>query len=147
MSNKLEINKRQGQIIDCACRECRRTTKHEIVVEATLSGSTGPGGFEINWASEHQVVKCLGCETLSFRRADGNDHDSYVQIGDDEWEYQPHESLYPSPHDGRQPVSDVDMLPEKIQRIYVETLGALNNSQEVLCGIGVRAIIETVCKD
>lgn len=147
MTNELTINKRQEQKVECACRECHRTTKHEIVTEATLSGASGHHDFEIYWATEYQVVRCLGCETLSFRRTNSNSEDGYIQIGPDEWEENIHEELFPSPHEGRQPVSDVDLLPDKIQRIYEETLGALNNQQEVLCGIGVRAIIETVCKD
>ena len=147
MASELAINNQQGHKVECVCRECHRTTKHEIVTEATLSGSAGSPDFEINWAIEHQIVRCLGCETLSFRYTEGNDHDSLVQVGPDDWEYQVHEVLHPSPHEGRQPLSDVDFLPAKIQRIYEETLKALNNRQEVLCGIGVRAIVETVCKD
>ena len=73
--------------------------------------------------------------------------DCLVQIGEDEWEYQPLVHLYPSPEVGRSPLADVDILPEKVSRIYSETIKALNQSHEVLCGIGVRAIIETVCKD
>lgn len=147
MKNELAINKRQGRKVECACRECHRMTKHEIVTEATLSGSSGGYDFEISWATEYQVVRCLGCETLSFRRTNSNSEDGYIQIGPDEWEANIHEELFPSPREGRQSVSDVHLLPDKIQRIYKETLGALNNQQEVLCGIGVRAIVETVCKD
>lgn len=147
MTNELAINKNQGKKLECACRECNRTTKHEIVTEATLTGATGSRDYEIYWATEYQVVRCLGCETLSFRRASSNSEDGYIQIGEDEWIENIHEEIYPSPYEGRQLISDVHLLPEKIQRIYEESLTALNNSQEVLCGIGVRAIVETVCKD
>lgn len=123
MTNELAINKRQGQKVECACRECHRTTKHEIVTEATLSGASGHHDFEIYWATEYQVVRCLGCETLLFRRTNSNSEDGYIQVGPDEWEENIHEELFPSRHEGRQPVSDVDLLPDKIQRIYEETLG------------------------
>lgn len=147
MTNALVINKRQGQTVECSCRECHRSTKHEIVTEATKHGSAGSREYEINWATEYQVVRCRGCETLSFRRVSSNSEDSPIQIGEDEWEENIHEELFPSPHEGRQPLSDTDLLPDKIQRIYKETLSALNGQQEVLCGIGIRAIVETVCKD
>lgn len=146
MTDDLAINKHQGQKVDCLCRECHRTTKHEIITEATLRGTYGPADFGIDWAIEYQVVRCLGCETLSFRRTEGSDQD-FVQIGEDEWEYQPRIDIYPSPSEGRQPLADANLLPEKIQRIYEETLKALNDTQPVLCGIGVRAIVETICKD
>lgn len=147
MTDEIAINKRQGQKLECACRECNRSTRHEIVVDATLSGSTGSHDYEIYWATEYQIVRCLGCETLPFRRTNSNSEDSPIQIGENEWIENIHEDIYPTPYDGRQPISDAGLLPDKIQRIYEESLGALNSRQEVLCGIGVRAIVETVCKD
>ena len=39
------------------------------------------------------------------------------------------------------------MLPANVRRIYEETIGAMNNDQSVLAGIGIRALIETVCND
>lgn len=147
MTDELAINKKQGQKVECACRECNRATKHEVVTEATLSGASGSRDYEIYWATEYQIVRCLGCETLSFRRTNSNSEDSYIQISEDEWIDNIHEDIYPSPFEGRQPISDSQLLPDKIQRIYEESLAALNNSQEILCGIGIRAIVETVCKD
>ena len=38
-------------------------------------------------------------------------------------------------------------MPIKIQRIYEETLLALNNGSPVLTGIGMRALVETVCNE
>jgi hypothetical protein len=38
-------------------------------------------------------------------------------------------------------------LPSLIQVIYEETILAIENEQNVLAGIGVRALVETVCKD
>jgi hypothetical protein len=146
MTNKLEVNDQQGEKIDCHCRKCRRETKHEIIAEATLHGSSGPPEWSFCWIVEHQIIRCLGCETISFRKASGSEHD-LVQIGNNDSEYQPLVELYPNPRDGRQPLPDASLLPNKIQKIYEETLQALNDAQPILCGIGIRAIIETVCKD
>lgn len=147
MSDDLAVNKRQGHKVQTQCRECNRVTRHEIVVEATLHGASGPTYYEVTWATEYQVVKCLGCDTLSFRRASSNSEDSYIQISEDEWIENIREEIFPRPYEGRQPLSDSELLPEKIRRIYEEALEALNKPMEVLCGIGIRAIIETVCKD
>lgn len=146
MTEKLELNKRLGHKITCFCRDCHRETRHEIVTEATNSGTLETGDDTIDWSQEHQIIRCLGCETFSFRKTSGTDQD-YVQISATEYEYQPIVNLYPNPHEGRQPLTDKGLLPDKIQRIYEETLQSLNDTQPVLCGIGTRAIIETVCKD
>ena len=61
MANKLETNKKQGQKVDCSCKECHRVTKHEIVTEATVTGSqSATWDHEVHWAIEYQVVQCLG---------------------------------------------------------------------------------------
>lgn len=146
MTDKLELNKQQGQKIPSFCRDCHRETKHEIITEATLSGSEVSGGYSTGWATEHQIIRCLGCETFSFRKVAGTEHD-YVQVGENEWAYEASVDVYPNPREGRQPLTDAGLLPVKIQRIYEESLQALNDTQPVLCGIGTRAIIETVCKD
>ena len=150
MKKEVIVNKKQGQGIKCACRECRRDTKHLVVVEATEHGTVNPTWdpqYQIDWSTEYQLVQCQGCDTLSFRRASTNSEEGPVEIAPDQWEEIVHEDIYPSPVEGRTPVADANLLPEKVDRIYAETLSALNNRQEVLCGVGIRAIIETVCKD
>jgi hypothetical protein len=132
MSEQLVINIRQGQKVDCSCKECHRVTKHQIVTGATIHGSENLSwGQRIDWAIEYQIIQCLGCETLSFRRASSNSQDSPIQIGPDEWEENVNEELFPSPHDGRGPVSDASLLPDKIQRIYEESLSALNSQHDL----------------
>jgi hypothetical protein len=76
-----------------------------------------------------------------------NSEDSPVQIGPDEWDQVPQVDIFPSPNRGRTALTDVHYLPTQISRIYDETLKALNSNQPILCGIGVRALIETICKD
>jgi hypothetical protein len=146
MKDELTINKRQGEKVNCLCRECHRDTKHKIITEATHSGTDGSDEFAVRWSAEHQIVRCLGCETISFRKSSGSDEDM-VQVGVEDWEYQPLVEIFPNPLNGRQSVADATLLPDKILRIYKEALKALNETQPVLCGIGIRAIIETVCKD
>lgn len=146
MTEKIELNKNQGDKMTCFCRDCHRETKHEIITEVSKSGTIETGDDSVDWVEEHQIIKCLGCETFSFRTTEGTDQD-YVQISATQYEYQPTVNVYPNPREGRQPLADKGLLPDKIQRIYEETLQSLNDTQPVLCGIGTRAIIETVCKN
>ncbi|MBY5938107.1 DUF4145 domain-containing protein [Marinobacter nauticus] len=69
--------------------------------------------------------------------------------GKDGWEseYLISEELFPNSEESRIALSDDHLLPENLYRIYSETLGALNSGSPVLTGIGIRAIIETVCQD
>jgi len=143
----LKTNVNIGTKIKCSCGDCGFPTYHEVIVDAVLSGASSGGFSEVCWADEYQVVRCLGCGNISFRKASSNDVESFVQISDDEWDYRPSEEIYPNPHSGRSKVRDVSMLPRKVAIIYDETISALNNNQNVLCGIGIRAILETVCKD
>jgi hypothetical protein len=148
MSQKVSttLNQHQGKIIGCRCRECQRATNHEIIADFALNGVSDSGDWAVCWVEEYQIVRCLGCETLSFRRISWNDRDSPIQTGPDEFEEYISEEIYPNPHEIRQPVFDDLQLPEDVERIYNETLSALNNGYQVLCGIGIRAIVETVCK-
>lgn len=146
MTGNIPINTKQGQKIKSLCRDCHRETKHEIIADAISKSSHFTKFQDFDWTVEWQIVRCLGCEGITFRKSSGSS-DDWVQIGDNEYEYQPLIETYPIPVSGRQFLSGVELLPHKAQLVYQESIEALNNAQPVLCGIGVRAILETVCKD
>ena len=54
---------------------------------------------------------------------------------------------YPNNELTREPLEDAGALPTKVRLIYLETSNALSSNQPVLAGIGIRAIVETICKD
>ena len=55
--------------------------------------------------------------------------------------------IYPNPEDGRDAIDSDHLLPSNLQLIYNETIKSINFGQAVLTGMGIRAIVETVCKD
>jgi hypothetical protein len=55
--------------------------------------------------------------------------------------------LYPSRVVGRNKLRQDHFLPAAVSRIYDETHAALCNKQPILAGVGVRALVETVCKE
>jgi hypothetical protein len=147
-SNKLKLNSTKDRRLTVSCGECRRKTNHLVLVSVDLSGTEEVGrDYEIHWASNYQIIQCEGCETVSFRRENSNSEDGYVQVGPDEWEEVIYEELYPDRNEGRVPIKDVHLLPPEIERIYVETLKAINGGQPVLSGIGIRALIEATTKE
>lgn len=144
----MDLNKKANQKIDVDCRECKRKTKHIILASADISGSKSISWeYEIHWEVSNQIVQCQGCETVSFRRVSSDSESPPIQIGPNEYEEDEFIELFPNPNAGRQAMSDSHILPDKVQRIYYETIKSLNNAQPILCGIGIRALIEAVAKD
>lgn len=144
----MKLNKKANQKIEVECRECKRSTKHLILASADISGSERLSwNYEMDWVVSNQIVQCQGCETVSFRRVSSDSESPPIQVGLDEYEEDELIEIFPNPNEGRQTLSDSHILPSKVQRIYEETIRSLNGSQPVLCGIGIRALIETVAKE
>jgi len=143
-------DKRLNNIIDAPCGECKRSTKHKVLTGIDLtSRDEAEDTLIYGWDNEYQIIQCLGCETIMFRQSHMNSEDMEHVAGPNGWEsdYVTFEEYYPNPEKNRTALSDDHLLPEKLQRIYTETLSALNGNNPVLTGIGLRAIVETVCKD
>lgn len=97
------------------------------------------GEIEV-WTTD-QVLKCCGCDDISFRHTNKCSEDFDYETG----QLEIREVLYPSRTDGRAPMHGYDEFPSKTRRIYLETLKALNQNAFVLSAIGLRALIESVC--
>lgn len=142
-SKKLSTDKHVGEQIKVPCTQCVGATNHEILKSVEESGweELGPD-YDMSWGATNQIIKCCGCDTISFRKLSSNSEDA----GPD-GEAIEYEDLYPSRTEGQQCLNDVHLIPGNLERIYRETVSALNNKQPVLAGIGIRAIIETVSKE
>lgn len=137
--------KETTKLESCPCRRCRHFTNHEVIHEHTEQGEV-PDDIALNWTHEYQTVRCLGCGTVAFRMATGT-NENVAEVRQGEWEYVPDVEIFPTPNLGREALESSHLLPTKVERIYSETLACLNASNPVLSGIGIRAIVETVCKD
>lgn len=133
---------------EVSCSKCSGKTSHKVVSSYDLRGEDDDGQYSIQWSVDHQIIQCLGCKTISFRKASSNSED-WVQTGyDGSGEYVVDERIYPSRVDGIKGLGDdTHYLPASVRRIYGETLQALSNQSPVLAGIGLRALLETVCKE
>lgn len=144
-TRKEVLNKSAGSEIQVPCIKCSGRTNHEVVVSVYQSGYDSD--YDVHWIHDYQIIKCKGCKTLSYREISSTSED-YAQIGEDEWELQERERLFPSRIEGRKDLGDDAIhLPPDLFRIYRETAQALINESPVLAGIGLRAIVETVCKE
>jgi hypothetical protein len=98
-------------------------------------------------SDQYQIVQCQGCEAVSFRKNHTNSEDVAWNEEDQVGITLDHEELYPSRVAGRHKLWRAGLLPPDVSRIYDETHAALCNKQPILAGIGIRALVETVCKE
>ncbi|MBN6742604.1 DUF4145 domain-containing protein [Acidithiobacillus sp. MC6.1] len=140
---KIELDKSTGTITKVTCKNCHRYTNHLVLKSAEESGSESMGpDIDFYWITSYQIIRCQGCDTLSFRSISTNSEEIDHRGGTIEYE-----DLYPSRTEGRKLLNGVNILPKDLMQIYRETNIALNSNQPVLAGIGIRAIIETVTKE
>lgn len=147
-SIKYDLNKTQDEEMELPCIKCSGKTAHKALVSVDMRGShrSRCGNF-FDWSEDHQIVQCMGCKSLSYRIACSNSED-YHQAHDNEVVYDVVEKLFPPRLEGIKGLGDeVHYLPAKVRLIYKETLLALSVQSPVLAGVGMRALLETVCKE
>ncbi len=121
------------------CKQCKLETNHTILHEEKRDFSNQEEGIYINdfW----QIIKCNGCEDLSFRRvwinSDNIDPEDNTQLEDI--------TLFPLRGADILPIKNYYNVHYKIRKIYREVVDAFNNGMPVLCAGGLRAIIEGIC--
>jgi Domain of unknown function (DUF4145) len=121
------------------CRVCKQPTSHEVLYCKESSGRVDEDDF--HWWATHQLLSCLGCEAVTYRRVESNSESLDPETGDIEES----ESLYPDRAEGRLPIEGYEYFPSRTRKIYKETLKALGQDAVILAAIGLRTIIESVC--
>ncbi len=123
------------------CRSCHRSTNHEVLHKH--AEETDP--WDYHERTSWQVVRCLGCESISFRiwnkdyeiRTDHDDHGNPT--------YLTSESLFPKFLRNHKPLSNLRYVPELIKKVYGQSITALGEQANILASIGLRACVEAVC--
>lgn len=131
--------------VSAACPNCGGPTRQDVV--ASVERWETDADHEIQVWEDWDTVRCRGCLGVSYRYA-------YRCTEEEEWD--PHAqqsrlaervSSFPEPHRSRPPLRNHQQLPPRVGRIYLETLKAVADDSRVLAGIGIRAIVESVCKE
>ncbi|PKM28449.1 MAG: hypothetical protein CVV08_19805 [Gammaproteobacteria bacterium HGW-Gammaproteobacteria-12] len=129
------------------CRECSKETTHVIVAAYKESGSQDCGGGNTyDWNEVSQIIQCQGCDAVSFRVESTNSEDYDYDYENNSTYSIETIKFYPGRSAGLKAI-DSYLLPPNVQEIYKETILAIENEQNILAGIGIRALIETICKD
>lgn len=135
---ELKLNKTQGEQIWVPCGKCSGSTIHKVLFSADNYYEEESGFWTLD---SYQIIQCQGCTEISFRY--------YVNdaMSDYRGEKGNVEEVYPSRIAGRHVLRRGNILPQNIFHIYTETHKALCGKQPILAGIGIRALLEAVCKE
>ena len=144
-SQTQKTNKTVGEMVVVPCLLCKRPTNHAVVTSVDVTGEEWYGQNAVQHFVHHQVVQCQGCDTKTFRIVSSNTGD--YELDEDGTTCNETVELFPSRSAGRTSLTEAHLLPPAVQRIYEETVSALNNDQPILAGVGIRALVEAVCKD
>ena len=123
------------------CSTCGRDTNHEVIVAHTMS-HRDDYACDMNY----QVVGCLGCESVSFRR-NFIDIESAYPSRDGEWVVPEDNDVYPKVLQGHVGIEGVFRLPDVVGKIYTEVLTAITEDARILAGLGLRGVVEAVCNN
>lgn len=133
-----------GKIYRVLCLTCNRQTNHKVINSAEYNLEWSEGNFSADYYDTYQIIECQGCEAISFRHSHCNSED--IDVNDrGEPEYSETVKLFPPRYEGRPDLDGWSDLPQKVRSIYKETLSAFRSSLPILTGIGLRAIVETIC--
>jgi hypothetical protein len=127
-------------VIYSDCRRCCITTRHEVMFETMRELKEEWINMKDTW----QVVRCLGCHTISFRHQN-DDYDDLEEDALGQVEHAVTVDIYPGLVSNHKGLTGTFYLPVLISKIYGQTLKALGEKAFVLASIGLRATIEAVC--
>jgi len=125
-----------------ACGHCDRVTHHEALAEIKWCFDSA----EIAIWHNYMIVMCKGCRTLSFC-IESTDSEAVEYDENGETSLARSYQLFPSRAAGRPELQSIHDVPFGIYSVYRETRSALCSGQAILTGIGIRAIVEAVCKE
>lgn len=129
------------------CHHCNRETNHRILSSANFSVSyyeDDEHGNSMDVTNLIEVIQCQGCMSPSTRFSSWNSEAvDYHSEG-----YEPIVSYDFFPSRNQLAVFEKAYeLPTALNDLYSETVNAINNGSPTIAGIGIRGLIETICKE
>ncbi|UZJ58247.1 DUF4145 domain-containing protein [Pseudomonas sp. KU26590] len=128
------------------CRKCGLETKHQTVSRYTERGAQYYGGHHIDWAESNEIIQCLGCEEVSFRKCSTNSESLDYNYKTGQPYYVETVAFYPGRALGSK-VIDHWLLPWSIGEVYKEARTAIENELFIIGGIAIRSLLESICSD
>ena len=126
------------KIVNVDCVRCKLSTQHEVLQAHEETGCTKD---DIFYTEEFQIIRCMGCQNICFKKSEWNSEDYDLNDGSIE-----HIHVYPKPGE-RKPSVDQWMLPDHVRILYDETLICSNAQAPILAAAGLRSVVEATCID
>ena len=134
---------KNGEKIKLLCQNCQCETNHKIIFIHTITYNNQEN--DIQGEDNYLVVKCCGCEKISMASISSCSEDfEYDENG--KIEYVEDIKQYPIPKIGYDNLKYEYNIPEYIRHIYKQTCNSIANKDYILAGVGLRTIIEAICK-
>lgn len=149
-ANLPEVKSESRKPLPVYCLHCKTEIKHEFLVSLETKKDTT---YETLY-SEFDLLRCINCDSLTYRTMHYTD-DDIVQIPDGRGGYELDVQGFTNYFPPRNKMKDkeldltnkiIDLLPEPIQATFNEVVVALNNNLEILSGLGLRTLLEQICK-
>lgn len=124
------------------CLRCEFDTNHIALHKETFDSDNEDYSFQIKYF----IIKCCGCDKISFR-------EEFIDIEQafpdeyDNWNPMITIDTYPNRTKVKRKLNDYYILPNKIKRVYEESIRAFDSDCLLLTGVAFRAIIEAICID
>ena len=132
--------------IKVQCNNCNSETNHKVAAEHKTEGIYDVNDdFEIHWGGKYQIIECLGCNSISFKKETWHSEDYDPRTGMPEI----NEEIYPEREGSstRELAFKTLEIPIDVARIYEETIKAINSKLHLISAIGLRTLVEAICID
>ena len=153
ISLEIKENKSKGEKFKAFCAKCNTETNHEVSQSVDTFGSEifeyGADGSDtesIDWSNLYQIIKCLGCDTFSFRQKNWFS-EAQEYYGPNDYNDGTTTVLYPLRSKDILNAKDFYNTPRILRAIYKEVVNCFNGDSPLLCAAGLRATIEGLCAE
>lgn len=143
---KFSENERKGQFNEVLCATCGGPKRHEVIASYDEAGNEDYGRFNVSWNTSYQIIKCHGCQTVSYRTLTSSSEDTPDLVGN-EYVWSEAETLYPHRTDSDMPIRAFSEVPYEIVCVYEEAINCINRGSPILAAGGLRAVIDGICAD
>jgi hypothetical protein len=114
------------------CPNCGTNRNAEIVANHEGSFSSDD---EVWWAATHQILRCMGCDEIYYRKV--------VRCSEDSPEEGPTITYWPAPSKRKRPSWTNELIEDwDLYKLVLETYAALDNDAPVLAAIGLRTVFD-----
>ncbi|MFD2334388.1 DUF4145 domain-containing protein [Cohnella sp. GCM10020058] len=125
------------------CVKCHNETNHDILEKHVRNQRD-----EYLCDEYYYIVKCMGCENITFRYEFHDIDGGYPTDNDDGGWYVPTTvSTYPNVIKNHRPIQEMYYVPETLKELYQQSISAYKEGAKILAGLGFRGIIEAICNE